>query len=85
MRHWALLIAGSHTWANYRHQADVYHAYQVGAPHTSIVAAPSYTLCGELVSSSTAESPPAERDEGWVLGVLRMVDVASDPAGQRHP
>ena len=26
---WAVLIAGSHTWANYRHQADVYHAYQV--------------------------------------------------------
>lgn len=26
---WAVLVAGSHTWANYRHQADVYHAYQV--------------------------------------------------------
>ncbi len=22
-------MAGSHTWSNYRHQADVYHAYQV--------------------------------------------------------
>ena len=27
--HWAVLVAGSHTWSNYRHQADVYHAYQV--------------------------------------------------------
>lgn len=26
---WAILIAGSNTWFNYRHQADVLHAYQV--------------------------------------------------------
>lgn len=26
---WAVLIAGSNTWSNYRHQADVYHTYQV--------------------------------------------------------
>ncbi len=26
---WAVLIAGSNTWYNYRHQADVFHAYQV--------------------------------------------------------
>jgi hypothetical protein len=83
MRHWALLIAGSHTWANYRHQADVYHAYQVGTPHTSI-APPLFTLLGELVSPSTVESLRAERTK-VVLGVLRMVDVTSDPAGQRHP
>ena len=27
--HWAILVAGSNTYGNYRHQADVYHAYQV--------------------------------------------------------
>ncbi|KAI8474624.1 MAG: peptidase C13 family-domain-containing protein [Monoraphidium minutum] len=27
--HWAVLVAGSNGWGNYRHQADVYHAYQV--------------------------------------------------------
>jgi glycosylphosphatidylinositol transamidase (GPIT) subunit GPI8 len=27
--HWALLAAGSAGWFNYRHQADVFHAYQV--------------------------------------------------------
>lgn len=27
--HWALLVAGSAGWGNYRHQADVYHAYQI--------------------------------------------------------
>ena len=26
--HWAVLVAGSSSWGNYRHQADVYHAYQ---------------------------------------------------------
>jgi len=25
---WAVLVAGSNTYANYRHQADVLHAYQ---------------------------------------------------------
>ncbi|KAI1283169.1 Legumain [Halotydeus destructor] len=28
-KQWALLIAGSRMYHNYRHQADVYHAYQV--------------------------------------------------------
>eukprot|EP00899_Mesostigma_viride_P011685 jgi/Mesvir1/20517/Mv12398-RA.1 len=27
--HWALLVAGSNGWGNYRHQADVCHAYHV--------------------------------------------------------
>lgn len=26
---WAVLIAGSNTWYNYRHQADVFHSYQM--------------------------------------------------------
>jgi len=26
---WVVLIAGSNTWGNYRHQADIYHAYQI--------------------------------------------------------
>ena len=38
---WALLIAGSAGWGNYRHQADVAHAYQVlrrgGLPEDRIV------------------------------------------------
>lgn len=39
--HWALLIAGSNTWWNYRHQADVCHAYQLlkknGLPDERII------------------------------------------------
>ncbi|KAI6232026.1 Legumain [Aphelenchoides besseyi] len=38
---WALLVAGSSTWMNYRHQADVCHAYHVlrnhGIPENKIV------------------------------------------------
>lgn len=30
---WAVLVAGSATWSNYRHQADVCHAYQVLKEH----------------------------------------------------
>lgn len=30
---WAVLVAGSNTWSNYRHQADVCHAYQVLIKH----------------------------------------------------
>lgn len=26
---WAVLVAGSNSWFNYRHQADVLHAYQM--------------------------------------------------------
>jgi legumain len=26
---WAVLVAGSRDWVNYRHQADVCHAYQI--------------------------------------------------------
>ena len=31
---WAVLVAGSRGWDNYRHQADVCHAYQVGDRRT---------------------------------------------------
>lgn len=30
---WALLVAGSNGWFNYRHQADVCHAYQILHTH----------------------------------------------------
>jgi len=39
--HWALLVAGSNGYWNYRHQADIAHAYQImrkfGVPETNIV------------------------------------------------
>ncbi|XP_015282652.1 PREDICTED: legumain [Gekko japonicus] len=40
-KHWVLIVAGSNGWYNYRHQADVCHAYQIvhrnGIPDEQIV------------------------------------------------
>ncbi|KAL4238849.1 hypothetical protein ACF0H5_003556 [Mactra antiquata] len=40
-KHWALLVAGSNGYFNYRHQADVCHAYQIlhshGIPDDNII------------------------------------------------
>eukprot|EP00918_Siedleckia_nematoides_P027671 GHVU01059615.1.p1 GENE.GHVU01059615.1~~GHVU01059615.1.p1 ORF type:complete len:458 (+),score=80.21 GHVU01059615.1:260-1633(+) len=40
-KHWALIVAGSNGWYNYRHQADACHAYQImkkhGIPDSRIV------------------------------------------------
>ncbi|XP_058615837.1 legumain-like isoform X1 [Onychostoma macrolepis] len=40
-KQWVMLVAGSNTWDNYRHQADVCHAYQIvhqnGIPDEQIV------------------------------------------------
>ena len=39
--HWALLVAGSRTYSNYRHQSDTCHAYQImkanGIPEDQII------------------------------------------------
>jgi legumain len=39
--HWAVIIAGSNTYSNYRHQADAFHAYQImknnGIPEDQII------------------------------------------------
>ena len=39
--HWAVLVAGSNGYGNYRHQADVCHSYQVakskGVPESNII------------------------------------------------
>ncbi|MCJ8750417.1 hypothetical protein PDJAM_G00264770 [Pangasius djambal] len=40
-KNWVVLVAGSNGWYNYRHQADVCHAYQIvrknGIPDEQIV------------------------------------------------
>ena len=44
-RQWAVLVAGSRGWDNYRHQADVCHAFHLlrsrGIPEANIVVSPS--------------------------------------------
>jgi legumain len=65
--HWALLIAGSNTWGNYRHQADIAHAYQVlkkaGVPTDKIVTfmyddianSPNNPHPGKIINNPQAE------------------------------
>ncbi|NXA37103.1 LGMN protein, partial [Eudromia elegans] len=40
-KHWVVIVAGSNGWYNYRHQADVCHAYQIvhrnGIPDEQII------------------------------------------------
>lgn len=40
-KHWAVIVAGSNGWYNYRHQADACHAYQIlhkhGIPEENII------------------------------------------------
>merc|ERR1719194_166660 len=39
--HWAVIMAGSNTYGNYRHQADACHAYHIvkknGVPESNII------------------------------------------------
>lgn len=50
---WAVLVAGSNTYSNYRHQADVFHAYQVlkknGFPEDRII-----TFAYDDIANSTS-------------------------------
>ncbi|KAG5449996.1 Hemoglobinase [Clonorchis sinensis] len=32
-KNWVVLVAGSNGWENYRHQADIFHAYQIVKQH----------------------------------------------------
>ncbi|KAK2146065.1 hypothetical protein LSH36_635g01059 [Paralvinella palmiformis] len=57
--HWALLVAGSSGWYNYRHQADICHAYQVlrrhGFPSNRII-----TMMFDDIADNTANPTPGE-------------------------
>jgi legumain len=68
--HWAVLVAGSNTYSNYRHQADVCHAYQVvkskGVPESNIIVmayddianSRSNPYPGKLFNKPTASGTP---------------------------
>ena len=76
---WAVLVAGSNNWYNYRHQADVCHAYQIlsrnGFPEDRIVLMryddleynPLNPLPGAVIN--TPDCVPTDKDENgkWVL------------------
>jgi legumain len=68
--HWAVLIAGSAGYGNYRHQADVCHAYQIvakaGIPKEQIIVlaeddianSPENPFPGQLFNKPTDSSTP---------------------------
>merc|ERR1719453_813359 len=70
--HYAVLVAGSKTYSNYRHQADVCHAYQVvkskGIPEENIIVmayddianSPSNPFPGKLFNKPTAAGTPGK-------------------------
>ena len=55
--HWAVLVAGSNTYGNYRHQADVAHAYQIlktnGIPAENII----YMAYDDVANNSRNPKP----------------------------
>eukprot|EP00668_Euglena_longa_P000650 GGOE01000789.1.p1 GENE.GGOE01000789.1~~GGOE01000789.1.p1 ORF type:complete len:486 (-),score=147.13 GGOE01000789.1:152-1561(-) len=67
-KHWALLIAGSRGWANYRHQADIYHAYHLvrdgGVPleHIIVMVADDIANNPENPKPGTVINRPGGRD-----------------------
>jgi len=56
---WAVLVAGSNGYSNYRHQADVAHAYQVvkskGIPESNII-----TMAYDDIASSSSNPFPGQ-------------------------
>jgi len=55
--HWAVLVAGSNTYSNYRHQADVAHAYTIltsqGIPAENII----YMAYDDIANNSSNPYP----------------------------
>mmetsp|Transcript_3034 Transcript_3034/g.7427 ORF Transcript_3034/g.7427 Transcript_3034/m.7427 type:complete len:512 (-) Transcript_3034:29-1564(-) len=76
---WALLVAGSNGWWNYRHQADVCHAYHLlkehGFPDERIVVMryddiaenPSNPLPGVVVNRDTCVPNKTDPSGNWIL------------------
>ena len=68
--HWAVLVAGSNGYNNYRHQADVCHAYHVvlkkGIPASNIIVmayddianSPANPFPGQLFNAPTPKGTP---------------------------
>ncbi|THD22189.1 Legumain [Fasciola hepatica] len=58
-KHWVVLVAGSNGWSNYRHQADICHAYQLlrgnGIPPENII-----TMIYDDVANNTKNPFPGK-------------------------
>ncbi|KAG5449997.1 Hemoglobinase [Clonorchis sinensis] len=54
-KNWVVLVAGSNGWGNYRHQADVFHAYQI-LRHNNISAEQIITFAYDDIANNS-ENP----------------------------
>jgi len=74
--HWAVIVAGSNSYSNYRHQADACHAYQIaktkGVPEDHIIMmayddianSPSNPFPGKLYNKPDPSGPGVDVYEG---------------------
>lgn len=75
--HWALLAAGSNGWYNYRHQADVFHAYQVllaggyRRDHIVVMAADDIAQDAENPMPGKVFNAPGACGEGDAAALIR--------------
>lgn len=76
---WAVLVAGSNTYTNYRHQADICHAYQIfrenGFPDDNII----------VMMYDDIATDPANPFQGVIInngGANVYVDVPKDYVGE---
>ncbi|KAH8062346.1 cysteine-type peptidase [Aureococcus anophagefferens] len=57
--HWAVIVAGSNSFANYRHQADACHAYQImkknGVPEPTAAGVPGVDVYAGCVAEYTGK------------------------------
>ena len=75
--HWAVIIAGSNSYTNYRHQADACHAYQIvkakGIPEDQIImmsyddAADSPSVSYRLLHLYTSNARMVSHSFPWSL------------------
>jgi len=77
--HWVVLASGSNSWWNYRHQADILHAYQIvrahGIPNSHII-----TMMYDDIAYNT-ENPYPGQVFNYNGGPNVYVDVFKDYTG----
>lgn len=73
---WAVLVAGSNTYSNYRHQADVFHAYQtlvnngfaqdkiITFAYNDIALSPNNPYKGKVFNKPTYQGPGVDVYDG---------------------
>jgi legumain len=83
--HWAVIMAGSNTYGNYRHQADACHAYQIvrknGVPESNII-----MLAYDDIANNSENPFPGKIDyKGKDVNAANFLKVLSGDTSARGP